>query len=126
MDNDVYGHINNVVYYSYFDTLVNRFLIDEAGLDLTLSPVICIVAETSCRYYASFAYPNDIEAGLAISRLGKSSVTYEIGFFASGEASARAHGSFVHVFVDRITMRPVPVPTSFKTALESLISPTSL
>lgn len=121
MDNDVYGHVNNVVYYSYFDTLINRYLIDEGGLDFRNGGVIGIAVETTCRFHKSFAYPEDIEAGLAISHLGNSSVRYEIGLFASGEQTARAEGHFVHVFVDRETMKPVPIANEMRTALQRLL-----
>lgn len=121
MDNDVYGHVNNVVYYSYFDTLINRYLIDEGGLDFRHGSVVAIAVETTCRFHKSFSYPEDIEAGLAISHLGNSSVRYEIGLFASGEQSARAEGHFVHVFVDRETMRPVPVGDQMRSALLRLL-----
>jgi len=121
MDNDVYGHVNNVVYYSYFDTLVNRFLIDEAGLDFVNSPVIGIVAETTCRFHQSFTYPEDIDAGLAVSRLGRSSVTYQIGLFGTGDNQARAEGKFVHVFVDRDSMRPLTIPDSFRQAFNGIL-----
>ena len=121
MDNDVYGHVNNVIYYSYFDTLINRYLIDEGGLDFKNGGVVGIAVETTCRFHKSFAYPEDIEAGLAVSHLGNSSVRYEIGLFASGEASARAEGHFVHVFVDRDSMRPVPIGDQMRAALQRLL-----
>jgi acyl-CoA thioester hydrolase len=120
MDNDLYGHVNNVVYYSYFDTVLNRYLIDPGGLDIHASPVIGIAVETMCRFHKSFAYPEDVEAGLAVSHLGSSSVRYEIGLFGPGETAARANGHFVHVFVDRATMRPVRIPDQMRAALEVL------
>lgn len=120
-DNDVYGHVNNAVYYTYFDTAVNRYLIDHGGLVISESAVVGIVVETACRYHAAFTYPEDIEAGIRVARLGTSSVRYEVGLFASGEATARADGHFVHVYVDRQTMRPVPVPPVARQALSRLI-----
>ncbi|MEZ5842505.1 MAG: thioesterase family protein [Hyphomicrobiaceae bacterium] len=119
-DNDLYGHVNNVVYYSYFDTIINRYLIDPGGLDIHASPVIGIAVETQCRFHRSFAYPEDVQAALAVGKLGTSSVRYEIGLFAPGEDSARAEGHFVHVFVDRATMRPVPIGDRMRTALAAL------
>ncbi|MEM7751361.1 MAG: thioesterase family protein [Pseudomonadota bacterium] len=121
MDNDVYGHVNNVVYYSYFDTLINRYLIDEGGLDFQGGNIIGIAVETTCRFHKSFAYPETVEAGLAIGHLGNSSVRYEIGLFASGEQEARADGHFVHVFVERETNRPVPIPDRMRSALQRLV-----
>ena len=121
-DNDVYGHINNAVYYYYFDTAVNRYLIDHAGLVIATSPVIGIVIETGCRYHKSFTYPEDIEAGIRVAHLGNSSVRYEVGLFAGGEDVARADGHFVHVYVDRATMRPVPLPAITRAGLERLKS----
>ena len=119
-DNDVYGHINNAVYYFYFDTAVNRYLIDHAGLVIADSPAVGIVVETGCRYHKSFTYPEDIEAGIRVARLGSSSVRYEVGLCAKGESAARADGHFVHVYVDRKTMRPVPLPGATRTALQRL------
>jgi acyl-CoA thioester hydrolase len=123
MDNDVYGHVNNVVYYSYFDTLLNRYLIDHGGLDFRNGPVIGIAVETLCRFHKSFEYPENIDAGLRIGKLGTSSVRYEIGLFGEGEDSARAEGHFVHVFVDRTTQRPVPLPAGIRAALERILVP---
>lgn len=119
-DNDLYGHVNNVVYYSYFDTVINRYLIDPGGLDIHASPVIGIAVENACRFHRSFAYPDAIEAGLAVSKLGSSSVRYEIGLFGPGETIARADGYFVHVFVDRTTMRPVPIGDNLRKALAAI------
>jgi len=120
MDNDLYGHVNNVVYYSYFDTLVNRYLIDPGGLDIHTGQTIGIVVETSCRFHRSFAYPEDIEAGMRVAHLGTSSVRYEIGLFGLGEPEARADGYFVHVFVDRQTRRPVPISGRMRSALAEI------
>lgn len=122
MDNDVYGHVNNVVYYSYFDTVINRYLIDEGKLDYLKGSVIGIAAETSCRFHRSFAYPDVVEAGLRIGKLGRSSVRYEVGLFGRGDEHARAEGHFVHVFVDRSTNAPVPLPTTIRAALERIVA----
>ena len=118
IDNDVYGHVNNVIYYAYFDTILNRYLIDEGGLDFRNGPVIGIAVETMCRFHRSFAYPETIDAAMRVGKLGTSSVRYEIGLFGEGEDDARAEGHFVHVFVDRVTQRPVPIPVGIKSALE--------
>jgi acyl-CoA thioester hydrolase len=120
-DNDVYGHVNNVVYYAYFDTVVNRFLISEGGLDIHLSPVIGVIVESGCRYHDGFAYPDAIEAGLRIGHIGRSSVRYELALFAPGEETARAEGWFVHVFVDRQSRRPVAIPDRMRGAFESIL-----
>jgi acyl-CoA thioester hydrolase len=120
MDNDQYAHVNNVVYYSFFDTLLNRYLIDEGGFDFRTDPVIGIAVETNCRFHKSFAYPEDIEGGLRIGHLGKSSVRYEIALFGPGEIEARADGFFVHVFVDRETNRPSEIPGELRAALERI------
>jgi acyl-CoA thioester hydrolase len=121
MDNDLYGHVNNVVYYSYFDTVVNRYLIDPGGLDIHKGTVVGIVAETQCRFFKSFTYPETVDAGLRVGRLGNSSVRYEIGLFGEGEDAARAEGHFVHVFVDRGSNKPVPIPPSIRAALQRLV-----
>jgi acyl-CoA thioester hydrolase len=121
MDNDAYGHINNVTYYSYFDTVVNHILIGPCGLDIHRSPTLALMAETGCQFRASFAYPDDIDAGLRVGRLGTSSVRWELGLFAPGEDVARVHGFMVHVFVDRVTQRPVPMPAQMRAAMEKLV-----
>ena len=121
MDNDVYGHVNNVNYYSYFDTLINRYLIDEGGLDFRNGAIIGLAVESLCRYYKSFAYPDVIDGGLRVGRLGSSSVRYEIGLFAAGEEKARAEGHFVHVFVGRTSQRPTPIPEPMRSALQRLV-----
>jgi acyl-CoA thioester hydrolase len=120
-DNDVYGHVNNATYYSYVDTLVNRLLIDRGLLDLEKSPAIGIVVETGCRYFVSLAFPDVIEAGLRVSKIGNSSVRYEIGLFRRGDKQAAVTGHFVHVYVDRATRRPVPVPAEVRAALSPLV-----
>jgi acyl-CoA thioester hydrolase len=120
MDNDIYGHVNNVVYYSYFDTVINRYLIDAGGLDIQAAPVVGIAVETACRFRRSFAYPEPVDAGLRVAHLGNSSVRYEIGLFGDGDDEARAEGHFVHVFVDRASQRPVPLPPPIRAALERI------
>jgi len=121
MDNDAYGHVNNVVYYSYFDTVVNRYLIEAGALDVERGGVIGLVVETHCNYFSSLAFPQMVEAGLRVARLGSSSVRYEIGLFAAGEPLAAANGHFVHVYVDRETRRPVPLPAPLFNALQGLL-----
>ena len=122
MDNDIYGHVNNVVYYSYFDTVINDYLIRAGGLDIHDGEVIGICAESSCKFKASFAFPEAVEAGLRVGHLGNRSVRYEIGLFKAGREDAAAIGSFVHVFVGRATMRPVPIPDGLRRALANLQS----
>ena len=121
MDNDVYGHVNNVVYYSWFDTAVNAYLIERGALDIHQGTVIGLVSETQCNYFAPLAFPQTVEAGLRVAHLGKSSVRYEVGLFAQGEALAAASGHFVHVYVDRETRRPVALPEALETTLETLL-----
>jgi len=120
MDNDGYGHLNNVVYYSFFDTLLTRYLIDHAGMDLETSPVIGLAVETTCRFHRSFAFPETIEGGLRIGRLGRSSARYEIGLFGAGDDTARAEGHFIHVYVDRLSQRPVEIPADIRAALQQI------
>jgi acyl-CoA thioester hydrolase len=120
MDNDVYGHVNNVTYYSYFDTAVNRYLIDAGALDIAASPVIGLVVETGCQYFSSIAFPDRIEAAVRVARLGNSSVRYEVGIFREGEPLSAAHGHFVHVYVDRQSRRPASLPAVLRRALEPL------
>ena len=121
MDNDVYGHVNNVTYYSYFDTVVNEHLIRVGGLDFVADPAIGVVVETGCVFRRSLAFPDIIDAGLAVTKLGHSSVVYEIALFRQGDDDAAALGRFVHVWVDRATQRPVPIPARIRTALEPLV-----
>jgi len=121
MDNDVYGHVNNVTYYSYFDTAVNQYLISDGGLDIRNSPVIGYVVSSSCQYFGPVAYPDALEVGLRVDRLGNSSVQYGIGLFRAGEEQIRALGQFVHVFVDRETEKSVPIPDRLRAALSALI-----
>ena len=120
MDNDVYGHVNNVVYYSYFDTIVNRYLIDVGKLDIHTGPVIGIVPESYCRFHRSFAYPELVQAALRVGRLGTSSVRYEVALFGAGDRIARADGHVVHVFVARTTQQPEPIPAALRAALDSI------
>lgn len=120
-DNDVYGHVNNVVYYSWFDTAVNAHLIEAGALDIHQGPVIGLVIETQCNYFAPLAFPQTIEAGLRVAHLGSSSVRYEVGLFAQGEPLAAACGHFVHVYVDRETRRPVPLPAVLKNTLQTIV-----
>ena len=120
MDNDVYGHVNNATYYSYFDTAVNRHLLDSGVLDLAGSAVFGVVVETGCRYLKSLAFPDAIDAGLRVARLGNSSVRYELALFRAGEAEPSAEGWFVHVYVDRQSRRPVRVPDEVRAALAPL------
>ena len=121
MDNDVYGHVNNVTYYSYFDTVANHFLITEGGLDIHHSPVIALVVESQCSYRAPVAYPDRLRAGLRVDKLGNRSVTYGVAIFTDTDTEAVAYGQFVHVFVDRQSRRAVPIPEPIRTALETLI-----
>lgn len=123
MDNDVYGHVNNVVYYSWFDTAVNAYLIEQGVLDIHAGATIGLVIETQCNYFAPLAFPQTIEAGIRVARLGSSSVRYEVGLFAQGEALSSAGGHFVHVYVDRDTRRPVPVPEALRQVLQGLVMP---
>jgi acyl-CoA thioester hydrolase len=122
MDNDIYGHVNNVVYYSYFDTVINRYLIKAGGLDIHAGAVIGIAVESLCRFHRSLEFPNLVDAGLRVGRLGTSSVRYEIGLFRTGDAEPAATGHFVHVFVDRASRRPIPIPTPIRQALERLLA----
>ena len=120
MDNDQYGHVNNVVYYSYFDTAVNGFLIEASGCDVRELPQIGIVAETSCRFLRELSFPDVVHAGLALEKLGNSSVVYRIGLFRNDEQEPAALGRFVHVYVDNVSRRPVPVPGEVRRALAKL------
>jgi acyl-CoA thioester hydrolase len=120
MDNDAYGHINNVVYYSFFDTAVNGYLIDAGALQIETSPVIGLVIETRCNYFAPLVFPQPVEAGLRVAHIGRSSVRYEVAIFAEGADDAAAQGHFVHVYVDRETRRPADLPSALRSALERL------
>ena len=123
MDNDVYGHVNNVVYYSYFDTVINTWLIERGGLDIVASPVIGLCVESRCSYLRPLSFPSTLSAGLRVARLGSSSVQYAIGIFAPDEDAAAAQGEFTHVFVDRAARRPTPIPPALRAALERLVIP---
>ncbi len=122
MDNDIYGHVNNVVYYSYFDTVINDYLIREGGLDIHAGPVVGYAAESLCRFHRPFAFPDTIDAALRVGHLGKSSVRYEIGLFRRDEDKAAATGHFVHVFVERQSNKPTPIPDPIRKALERLLA----
>ena len=119
-DNDVYGHVNNVVHYSWFDTAVNAWLIEAGLLDVERGDPIGLVVETGCRYAASLSYPEPVEIGLGVEHLGTSSVRYRIGVFARGAAAPAAEGHFVHVYVNRADRRPAPLPDSWRATLESI------
>jgi acyl-CoA thioester hydrolase len=120
MDNDAYGHVNNVHYYSYFDSAVNGWLVEQGLLTITESPVIGLVVESGCTYFESVAFPEALEAGIAVAHLGRSSVRYRIGIFKEGAAQAAAQGHFVHVYVDRATQKPVEIPPEIRRALSEL------
>jgi len=120
MDNDAYGHVNNVVYYSWFDTVVNSHLIEQGALDIHQGETIGLVIETQCNYFASVAFPQTVEAGLRVAKIGNSSVRYEVGLFLAGEPLTVAKGHFVHVYVDRANRRPTPLPQRLQSVLEAL------
>ena len=120
MDNDAYGHVNNVVYYSWFDTAVNAYLIEHGVLDIHQGAAIGLVVETQCNYFAPLAFPQTVEAGLRVARLGRTSVRYEVALFAQGEDLCAARGHFVHVYVDRLSRQPVSLPPALKHLLETL------
>ena len=120
-DNDAYGHINNVVYYEFFDTALNSYLLSQGALDIASSTVIGLMVETHCNYFAAIAYPDRVRAGLRVRKQGTSSVTYEIGIFRNDETTASAQGHAVHVYVDRATNRPVPLPEALKQAVAKLV-----
>ena len=120
MDNDAYGHVNNVVYYSWFDTAVNAYLIEHGVLDIHHGEAIGLVVETQCNYFLPLAFPQTVEAGLRVARLGSSSVRYEVALFAQDQDLCAACGHFVHVYVDRVSRRPVSLPQPLKQLLETL------
>ena len=120
MDNDHYGHVNNVAYYSFFDTAVNGFLMEATGTDIRDLPAIGIVAESSCRFLSAISFPDEINAGLGVERLGTSSITYSIALFREDEGDPCAVGRFVHVYVDRDTRRPVPIPGAIRNVVDRL------
>lgn len=121
MDNDIYGHVNNVVYYSYVDTVSNAYLIEEGGLDIHGDSVIGIAVESHCNYYTPLAFPESIDAGLRVGHLGRTSARYEIGLFSQSSDTACAAAHFVHVFVDRDTNKPVPIPEKIRTCLARIL-----
>jgi acyl-CoA thioester hydrolase len=122
LDNDIYGHVNNAVHYSYFDTVVNRYLIDAGALDLGKSPVIGLVVETACSYFKEIAFPDRIFAGLRVPHIGKTSVRFEVALFRDGDDVAAAQGYFVHVYVDRVARRPVELGSGMKKSLAALVN----
>jgi len=120
MDNDIYGHVHNVTYYSYFDSVINRYLIEEGGLDIHNAPVVGFMVSSSCQFKKPVAYPDALEAGVRVARIGTRSVTYEVGIFMENDAQAAAHGELVHVFVDRATQSSTPIPPGIREALERI------
>jgi len=120
-DNDLYGHVNNVVYYALFDTVINKWLIAEGGLDIQAGEVIGVCAESHCVYREGFAFPETVEAGLRVGELRNRAVRYEIGIFREGREEAAAEGWFVHVFVERASLLPTPIPPRIREALERLV-----
>jgi acyl-CoA thioester hydrolase len=121
-DNDMYGHINNTEYYSYFDTVINHFLIKKAGLNPVQSKTIGLCVESQCNFFSPLEFPTVIEAGLFISHRGTSSLRYEVGIFAAGEEMASAHGHFVHVFVDEASRKPMPFPQEISDAADQIVA----
>ncbi len=121
MDNDIYGHVNNVVYYSWFDTVINEYLIRVGGLDIHNAPVVGFCVDSGCTYKQSFTFPEPVHAGLRVTKLGNSSVRYEVGLFGQSEEQPRATGFFVHVFVDRASNKSVPIPPAIRQALQAIL-----
>jgi acyl-CoA thioester hydrolase len=121
MDNDVYGHVNNVVYYSYFDTAVNGYLMAQGVLDYRTGDTVGLVVETGCQFFAPIAFPDTVNAGIRVRKIGTSSVRYEVGLFANDSDSAAAQGHFVHVYVSATDHRPIPLPEDFRAALQPLL-----
>jgi len=121
MDNDIYGHVNNVAYYSYFDTVANQYLIEEGGLDIHSAEVVGFVVASNCQYLKPIAYPEEIELGFRVNRLGNSSAEYGIGIFKKNGDTAVAHGSFTHVFVNQQNGKPTTIPMNIRTALEKVL-----
>ncbi len=119
-DNDVYGHVNNVVYYSWFDTVVNEYLIASGALDIQASAIVGLVVETQCNYFSELAFPQRLDAGMRVAHAGRSSVRYELALFGADADTASAQGHFVHVYVDRASRRPVPLPPALRAAVERL------
>ena len=121
MDNDIYGHMNNVVYYSYFDTVINRYLIEKGGLDLHSSPVVGYLVSSGCNYLSPVAYPDPLEVGLRVDKIGRSSVQYGLAIFKEGDTTASASGHVVHVFVERAMNKPVEIPLYIRESLERIL-----
>ena len=121
MDNDMFGHINNVIYYSFFDTAVTSFLIESGCLKLKNNPIVFYVVHTSCNYIYGLSYPEEIEAGLMLKKIGKTSITYGVGVFKKGAVSAAAYGEFIHVHVDRISKKSTPIPENIRQTIKSLM-----
>ena len=121
-DNDVYGHVNNVIYYSYFDTVVNQYLVEQGALNIEKSTVIGLVVETQCQYFSPITFPDVVHAGLRVAKLGNSSVRYEIGLFRNEESAASAQGHFVHVYVNRNSRRSIAIPADMRAALEKILA----
>lgn len=121
-DNDIYGHVNNVAYYGYFDTIVNEYLINAGALDIHNGTVIGLVVETGCQYFAPLAFPESLDGALRVSKIGKSSVRYELGIFKDGQDIAAAEGHFIHVYVDRKTRQSTPLPDAFRDALTKILT----
>ena len=119
-DNDAYGHVNNVVFYQWFDSAVNAWMIDQHMLDIASGDPIGLVVETRCTYFAPLQFPQDVEVGLAVAQLGRSSIRYRIGVFGVGEEQAAAQGEFVHVTVDRVSRRPVEIPGHWRSKLKTI------
>ena len=120
MDNDVYGHVNNVVYYSWFDTVVNAHLIEQGALDIHHGDTIGLVVETQCNYFSPVEFPQIVQAGLRVAHMGKSSVRYEVGLFVEDDSMCVARGHFIHVYVDKASRRPIALSTKLKSVLEAL------
>ena len=120
-DNDAYGHVNNSVYYFYFDTVVNKWLIDKGLLEIGTSEVVGLVVETGCAYFAPISFPDDVVTALRVTKIGNSSVRYEIGLFRNDDTQAAAQGHFVHVYVDEKTRRPVKIPDTMRATLEEIV-----
>ncbi len=120
MDNDIYGHVNNVNYYSYFDTAVNQYLIERGVLDIHNGDIVGFVVETSCSYFQPLAFPDAVAAGIRVARIGSSSIRYEVGLFRNDDQGIAAAGHFVHVYVDRASGKPVPVPDATRAALAAI------
>jgi acyl-CoA thioester hydrolase len=119
-DNDAYGHVNNTIFYQWFDSAVNGWMIEQGMLDIHDGDPIALVAETRCSYFAPLTFPQDLEVGLAVATLGRSSIRYRIGVFGAGEARAAAQGEFVHVVVDRTSRRPADIPADWRTKFERI------